>query len=191
MKILIIEDETIIAHDIKDILEKNNYCVCGIADEYFSAKELFLREKPDLIITDIFLKGEKSGIDIARDFLKIKYFPIIFITAYSSDEIINLLFDLQNFSFITKPFTESQVIAAVKIICQRILNTKEHPSITPREKEILELMVKGLKTQKIAEILFISIDTVKSHRKSIFTKYQVNSTPELLNLLFKTRTIIS
>jgi DNA-binding NarL/FixJ family response regulator len=185
-KILIIEDEIIIAEDMKIILETEGYSICGIADNYDSAIHEFKLNSPDIIITDIYLKGDKTGIDIALAINKIKQLPFIFITAYSSDELIDSLATFHNITYLTKPFTNSQVIAAVAMMSVRIDKSKHLPKISKREQQVLDLMIEGRSSKEIAEELEISFDTVRSHRKKLFVKYKVTSAGELVNLALKT-----
>jgi DNA-binding NarL/FixJ family response regulator len=185
-KILIIEDEIIIAEDIKNILEASNYQVCNIVDSYDTAMLEFKISSPDIIITDIYLKGDKNGIDIALAINKVKQLPFIFITAYSNDELINSLATFHNITYITKPFTTSQVIAAVKMMEVRLNKSKNLPKISKREQQVLDLLVEGLSSSEIAEELNIGFETVRTHRKNLFLKYKVTSAGQLVNLVSKT-----
>ena len=69
-KILIVEDQFIEANNLQMILEKAGYRVCGIARSVPSALEIIEGEKPDLVLLDIFLQGNLTGIDLARNFAK-------------------------------------------------------------------------------------------------------------------------
>jgi two-component system, response regulator PdtaR len=184
IKILIIEDEIIIGQDLKNILSSANFEVCGIAESYDIAIKMFCQENPDIVICDIYLKGTKTGIDFANKINKLHNSTIIFITAFSSNEIMNKINDMQNISYITKPFTNSQVIAAVKLASYRIKNHSKIPELTARQEEILILIKEGITINAaIAKKLNIGIDTVKSHKRQIYQKFKVSSTPELLKLL--------
>ncbi|MEQ9167504.1 MAG: response regulator, partial [Fulvivirga sp.] len=63
IKVGIIEDEMIIAEDLRDILESNSFKVCGVAKNYDKAIELIDNTQPDIVLLDIKIKGEKDGID--------------------------------------------------------------------------------------------------------------------------------
>ena len=68
--ILIVEDELVVANDIRITVERAGYTVCGIARSFHSAMETLAATKPGLVILDIFLKGELTGIDLAAELNK-------------------------------------------------------------------------------------------------------------------------
>lgn len=179
-KILIIEDEAIIARDLQMMIEKGPYEVVGVVRTYEDALSHFHDKVPDLVIADIFINGDKSGIDAVNEMLKVKSVPVIFITAYSSDDIIEKVSHLQNIFYLTKPFTSAQVIATLKIAVAKI-PVGIPPKISQREKQIVDLLVRGRSSCEIAAVLNISVETVKTHRKHIFSKYQVNSATQLVS----------
>lgn len=80
MKILIVEDDPLVAEDLKDKLEQLHYRVTGIADSYDAALELISSNKPDLALVDIELKGELTGIDLAGQ-LKEQHIPFIYLSS--------------------------------------------------------------------------------------------------------------
>jgi DNA-binding NarL/FixJ family response regulator len=180
-KILIIEDEIVIAEDIQNILEKEGYEIAGIAECYDEAIKLFNKNKPDIIISDIYLKDSKTGIDIVKEFLKSRAVPVIFITAYSSNEIIEILANFNSITYITKPFTDGQLIAAVKLINTKLKKNRIKVKVTHREQEIVDFIINGFSSKEIADKLFISPETVRTHRKNIFSKFNVNSATQLIN----------
>jgi CheY-like chemotaxis protein len=81
-QILIIEDEGPIALDLQSIVEDMGHTVCGIAAEKSTALEIALRESPDLILSDLRLRGEDDGISTVHDILTSMDVPVIFVTAY-------------------------------------------------------------------------------------------------------------
>jgi DNA-binding NarL/FixJ family response regulator len=180
-KILIIEDEIVIAEDIQNILEKEGYEIAGIAECYDEAIRLFHKNKPDIIISDIYLQDSKTGIEIVKEFLKSRAVPVIFITAYSSNEIIDILADFNSITYITKPFTDGQLIAAVKLIRTKLKKNSIKVKVTHREQEIVDFIINGFSSKEIADKLFISPETVRTHRKNIFSKFSVNSATQLIN----------
>jgi len=184
-KILIIEDELIIASDIQNILEKEGYVVVGVANRFEDALKLFTEKPPDIVISDIYLKGKKSGIDAVKEMLNKVPVPIIFITAYSSNEIINLVADFNSITYITKPFTSTQILAAVKMVSIRVQKSKLQIKVTHREQEIIDKIILGLPSSEIAKELKISVETVKTHRRNIFTKFNVSSVAQLVHIVLK------
>ena len=111
-RVLVIEDEAIIAMDIVDIVSQIGHGVTGVARTRAEAVTLANREKPDLILADIHLADNSSGIDAVNDILaKFADTPVIFITAFPERLLTG---DKPEPAFlITKPFSEEQVRSAV------------------------------------------------------------------------------
>jgi CheY-like chemotaxis protein len=111
-KVMVIEDEAIIAMDIVDIVGQIGHKVTGVARTRREAVELAARDRPDLILSDIQLADDSSGIDAVNDILaQFEDVPVIFITAFPERLLTG---DKPEPAFlITKPFTEEQVRSAV------------------------------------------------------------------------------
>ena len=88
-KILILEDEAIVALDIKSALEELGFKVTDIASSYDEALSSVKKHTPDILLADINLVGSKDGIETVIDIQKIKNIPVIYLTAYSDDKTIN------------------------------------------------------------------------------------------------------
>jgi DNA-binding NarL/FixJ family response regulator len=105
--VLIVEDEAIVAKDYKLMLENRGFAVVGIADNSKEAIETAIREKPEIILMDINLKGEVSGIETAQ-LIYDNYRPtIVFITGF--DEEVLVFTDI-NYKYIRKPIYEWNLI---------------------------------------------------------------------------------
>ena len=105
-KILIVEDERIIAIDLQRRLEKFGYFVCAIASNGNEAIELVQRHSPDIILMDIMLTGDIDGIDTAQLVNQQFRIPIIFLTAYSDEKTLERAKKAEPSGFILKPFKE-------------------------------------------------------------------------------------
>ena len=111
-KVMIIEDETIIAMDLKGIVQAMGHEVTGVARTHSAAVELAQRERPDLILADIQLADGSSGIDAVNELLgQMGDLPVIFITAFPERLLTG---DRPEPAFlISKPYSEEQVCSAV------------------------------------------------------------------------------
>lgn len=87
LTVLIVEDEFAVANDLRQILEKAGYQVSGIAFTVAKAIELKNQQKPDLVLLDILLKGEQTGIDLAR-ILGEEHIPFIYVSANTNASIL-------------------------------------------------------------------------------------------------------
>lgn len=111
-KVMIIEDEAIIAMNLSDIVSEMGHRVTGIAATRDEAVRLALRERPDLILADIQLADRSSGIDAVNDIMRqFEEIPAIFITAFP-ERLLTGTRPEPTF-LIAKPFTEEQVFSAV------------------------------------------------------------------------------
>ncbi|MFT3794132.1 response regulator [Flavobacterium sp.] len=117
-KVLIVEDQFIEAHDLQLIIEKAGYDVVGIARSVAQAVELLEQVKPDLVFLDIILKGNETGIDLAKR-LQENHIGFVYISANSSKSILEEAKKTQPYGFIVKPFREQDVIITLEIACYR------------------------------------------------------------------------
>lgn len=113
-KILIVEDEFIVANDLRIILEKAGYKVCGIAPSVIKAKELIVSKAPDWILLDIFLQGDKTGIDLAGELTEMGI-PFIYISANTNQGILEAAKATLPYGFLVKPFREKDLMVMLDI----------------------------------------------------------------------------
>lgn len=114
-KILIVEDDVIISQIIELQLKKLGYIVSGKAANGQDAITLTNKTNPNAILMDIFLDGKMDGIEAAK-IIKEKFnIPIIFITGYSDDKILERIRTIQSTQFILKPFTNDDLRIALKL----------------------------------------------------------------------------
>ena len=117
MKVLIIEDDVLIANYIKYVLEKNEYYVTGIADTTETVADSIKVLCPDIALLDIRLSGGESGIDISGVLDK-KDIPFVYLTANSDRATMSSALKTNPVAYITKPFNEDNVIAAIELLRQ-------------------------------------------------------------------------
>ena len=114
-KILIVEDEYIIAQDIQRSLLSEDYVVVGVAASGTEAINLIENKNPDLILMDIMLQDEITGLDIASKVDKEYKIPVIFLTGYANDSILKEAINSNPFGYILKPFEDKELHAAIKM----------------------------------------------------------------------------
>lgn len=112
-KVLIVEDETITAMGIKKDLEKHGNILTNIVSNAVDAVIAAEKEKPDLILMDIMLKGQLSGIDAAQIITRRYNIPIIYITAYQDDETYLNAYQTNPLKIIGKPYSKSELLDIV------------------------------------------------------------------------------
>lgn len=118
-RILVVEDQAIIAFDLKRRLERMGYEVIGIADSGKDALALALEGQPDLILMDIIIYGPLDGIETAQSILKQRDIPIVFLTAHSDPQTLERAKTLAPYGYIVKPFEERDLNTTVDLALRR------------------------------------------------------------------------
>ncbi len=115
IKILVVEDESIVAKDIKNTLKKLDYDVPATINSGEKALEEVVENKPDLVLMDIMLKGKMTGIECA-EIIKEKYrIPVIFLTAYADDNTLEKAKITEPYGYIIKPFKEKELQTTIEM----------------------------------------------------------------------------
>ncbi|MBO2012241.1 sigma 54-interacting transcriptional regulator [Hymenobacter negativus] len=112
--VLVVEDEYVIANDLRLLLLESGYGVQGIADSVAEARQLLARQRPDIVLLDIYLKGKATGIDLAVT-LEEEGIPFIYISANDSPSVLEAVKATQPSGYIVKPFREKDVLTALEI----------------------------------------------------------------------------
>lgn len=112
--ILIVEDEFIVANDLRLMLQKAGYQICGIASSVIQARALIEKHNPDWILLDIILKGDYSGIDLAKE-LMVKKIPFLYISANTNHRTLEAAKQTQPYGFLVKPFREKDLFVMLDI----------------------------------------------------------------------------
>lgn len=123
-KVLIVEDQFVEANDLQLILGKAGYEVCGIARSVPIAQEIIKKEKPGLVLLDIFLKGKQTGIDLAKQ-LNEDNIAFVYLSANSNEEVLNAAKATEPYGFLVKPFREKDLLIMLEIARYRHEHTTE------------------------------------------------------------------
>ncbi|OYU83510.1 MAG: hypothetical protein CFE24_10920 [Flavobacterium sp. BFFFF2] len=116
--ILVVEDEYLIARDLKDILTHEGYNVIINVDSVDLAIEKIKEHNPKLVIIDINLKKDKDGVDLAAQLLEADLIPYIFLTSNSDKITLERVSQTRPYGFIVKPYKDIDVISTVKIVIE-------------------------------------------------------------------------
>ncbi|MDO9576806.1 MAG: ATP-binding protein [Candidatus Cloacimonadales bacterium] len=114
-RILVVEDEMIIAKDIKDVLEKLGYEVIEIITSGENAVKTAILTKPDLILMDIMLSKKMTGVEAAGKIRKEMDVPLTYITAYADDNTIEKAISTNPYGYLVKPFEEKEIKVALEL----------------------------------------------------------------------------
>lgn len=198
LRILIVEDEPVIAENISMYLDNADFEVSGIAYDSLEAKDQLISNTPDAAILDVNLESEEDGIDIAGYINEKFQLPFLFLTSYSDKETLERAKKVKPSGYIVKPFNEKTLLASLEIAISNFTAEKNHSlpplslekinnyllsPISDREFELVQLLYEGITNTQIAEKLFISVNTVKTHLKSIYLKLDAGTRIEVIRRL--------
>jgi DNA-binding NarL/FixJ family response regulator len=190
LRILIVEDEPVIAENISMYLDNNDFEVSGIAYDSAEAKDQLLNNTPDAAILDINLESGEDGIDIATHINLHSQIPFLFLTSYSDRETLQRAKAVNPSGYIVKPFNEKTLLASLEIAISNHasdsnqnapllsidkINRHLLSQLSDREFEVVQLIYEGVTNNQIAEKIFVSVNTVKTHLKNIYLKLDANT----------------
>lgn len=152
-KILIVEDEFIVANHLKMILKRDNYNVVGIASSVTQARIMLVQEKPEWVLLDIILQGEETGIDLALELINYKI-PFLFISANTNQSTLEAVKKTQPYGFLVKPFRPKDLLVMLDIARYRYgMERQTKTSINIIEKQPLRFSGIIGKSPLLTEIL--------------------------------------
>jgi DNA-binding LytR/AlgR family response regulator len=151
IKVLIAEDDVLIAEHLKSVLEKHKFQNIDLAHTKKEAFEKMLNNLPDVVLLDIRMDKEHTGIEISEYIMKNYDLPVIFITALSDKRTLDSALKTNPYGYIIKPFKAPEVVAAVRIAVQK------HAYNTQRKYILIK---DGFTDARIAhhDIIYVSSD---------------------------------
>ncbi|MBC5994544.1 response regulator transcription factor [Pontibacter cellulosilyticus] len=190
--ILIIEDEQLVAEHISSVLRAAGYEDVAITNNRADAIDFCQTTSVSLIISDLNLFGSYEGHLIVKELQKIEPIPVIYLTAYSGQQTLDDALSTEPVAYVLKPFTERQLLVAVKMALRAQADVSangkdQRPS--DREMDIVRCMAAGYKSREIAEKLFISENTVRTHRRNLLRKFELKTSSELIAMAVKLKWI--
>ncbi|MBL0058699.1 MAG: response regulator [Elusimicrobia bacterium] len=123
-KILIVEDERIVAEDLKRFLMKTGYVVTGIAASGEEAIRNVELQRPDLVLMDIRIQGPQDGIEVAERLYAEYNLPVSFLTAYADSATLDRAKVTMPFGYILKPFETRSLQAVIELALHRHMMEK-------------------------------------------------------------------
>jgi DNA-binding NarL/FixJ family response regulator len=204
VRVLIVEDEPVIAENIAVYLNNNDFRVSGIAYDIDEARKQLLQNAPDVVLLDINLGSKEDGIDLAA-FINKKYnIPLLFLTSHTDKKTMDRAKEVEPGAFIVKPFNERTLLASLEIAISNFarrnllqvpklsfarINKHLIDQVSEREFEVLQLIYEGRTNQQIAEAIAISINTIKKHINSVYFKLDVTTRTKAIARLLELMTM--
>ncbi|HAJ57984.1 MAG TPA: hybrid sensor histidine kinase/response regulator [Cyanobacteria bacterium UBA8543] len=138
-KLLLVEDEEIVAFDLEDTLHALGYEVSAIVGSGEEAIASATTIHPDLILMDILLQGRKNGIEAAKEIRSILNIPVVYLTAYADINTLQQAKLTEPFGYLIKPFQEKELQTTIEIALSRHQAEERMRQALQKEKEISEL----------------------------------------------------
>ena len=154
-KILIVEDEFIIASDLRMILEQAGYEIAGIASSVEKALEIIRLKRPAWVFLDIYLIGKLTGIDLAKQLVQMRI-PFIYVSANSNQSILEQAKATKPYGFLVKPFREKDVLVTLDVAKYRHEHDVEEKLLKESllQEKVLEIFAQSeTKSAKMAKIV--------------------------------------
>lgn len=200
ISIVLADDHTMVRMGFKMILEQQpDFKVIGEASDPDSAFDLVISAKPDVLVTDVSMGTEKSGLVLAERVAESQCGTHTVVLTMHDDQVyLRQAFTNGALGYVLKSSDDSALVDAVRAasvgevsICPEMLSgfvrdsingyPVEKAELTPRESEIVSLAVKGYSNADIATRLCISAKTVEGQKSRIMTKLGLSSKPELFD----------
>jgi len=125
-RILIVEDEHIVAMGIKRMLKNMGYTLAGIASSGEEAINKAESTFPDLVLMDIMLKGEMNGIEAAKEIKSRFGIPVVYLTACSESKIVERAWKTGHSGYVVKPFDEKDLQKSINVaLCRHKMEKNE------------------------------------------------------------------
>ncbi len=161
--VLVVEDESIVSKDIQYSLKKLGYEVVGSASTGAKAVELALDLKPNVILMDIMLKGDMSGIEASAKIKEALNIPVIFLTAYADEKTLEKAKVTEPYAYIIKPFKEIDLHTSIEMALYK--HGKELEVLKERD-----LLYNIVESQDSKDFIFVKSNSrlVKIYNKDIY-----------------------
>ena len=200
LRILVADDHEVVRRGLCVLLESHDgWKVCGEAADGRDAVEKTKQLKPDIVILDIGMPN-LNGLAAARQILQNEPRQrILILTITESEQVVREVLEVGARGFVLKSDAARDLLAAVDALQQHrtfftsqvgemVLNgylQGSHkpptlPTLTPREREIVQLLAEGKSTKEVASILDLSVKTAETHRSNIMRKLNIHSVSELV-----------
>ncbi|MBN2776111.1 MAG: response regulator transcription factor [Bacteroidales bacterium] len=198
VKIFIVDDHFMVIEGIKNLLSNSKeILITGYALNAKNALESIKSIKPELVLMDINLP-DISGVELCKLVKKeITEIKIIGLSTFNQLAYVTSMIENGASGYLLKNSSKEEILEAIQIVMSgnQVLSPEvakmmksvqaSMPMISRREKDVLKCICMGLTSKEISEKLFISINTVNTHRKSLMLKLNVNKTADLISNALK------
>jgi DNA-binding NarL/FixJ family response regulator len=196
IRVYIVEDHNVVVEGLRVLLQnETDISIVGSAGTAGDCLEFFANHTADVLLMDINLP-DMSGVDLCQ-LIKSRYKTVMVLglSTFNQGIYMNKIMENGASGYLLKNITRQELIDGIKtansggvyfsfeagkIYKNTIEKISQQPVLTKREKEIVKLVAEGLTNVQIGKQLFISVDTVDTHRKNLYTKLNINNTAMLI-----------
>jgi DNA-binding NarL/FixJ family response regulator len=210
LRIIIVDDHSVVRRGVRALLESQpGWEVAGEAVTGREAVDLAKRLCPDIVVMDLSLP-ELNGLDAARQILKDSpRTEVLVLTMHHSEELVRNVLQAGARGYVLKSDADASLIAAVEslrvhkpfltsTVTEFVLDDYVHRAeedvvnagtVTPREREIIQLLAEGKSNKETASALSVSVKTVEAHRANIMRKLRLRSVSDLVRYAIRNKIV--
>jgi DNA-binding NarL/FixJ family response regulator len=201
LRILVADDHDVARKGIRSLLEDHpGWEICGEAKDGREAVDFSIQLRPDVVLLDVGMPG-LNGLDAARQILGANpQISILILTMHDSEQVVREVLAVGARGFLLKSDSGRELVSAVEAlqhhrtffttrVTQMVLDGYLHPSpksdqpcrhiLTPREREVIQLLAEGKTTKEVAATLHLSVKTAETHRTNLMRKLNLHSVADL------------
>jgi DNA-binding NarL/FixJ family response regulator len=209
VRVLIADDHEIVRRGVRTVLEgQAGWIVCGEASTGREAVAKALDLRPDIVILDISMP-ELNGLEATRQIRRAVPAKILILTVHESDQLVSDLLDAGAHGYVLKADAGRMLIQAIRALLRnqefltervqavatrparprRAAAGRRAPRLSPREREVLQLLAEGKSNKEIGVVLGMTTKTAETHRAHILAKLNIHSMSELVRYAIRNRVI--
>ncbi len=196
-RVLLADDHTVVRHGLRDLLQREGFCVVAEAADGREAIRLAQTCKPDIAILDLSMPM-LNGVDAGREILRCSPLTgLVLLTVHTEDPYVVSALRAGIRGYVLKNQAASELIQAIQEVAKGSIYLSPRVStvllqafssrggpvrdpLTTREREVLQLIAEGKTTKEVAVLLGVSVKTAESHRARIMDKLNIHDTANLV-----------
>ena len=213
LQILIVDDHEVVRRGLRILIEPHpGWEVCGEAKDGREAVGKAKKLEPDVVVMDIGMP-ELNGLEATRQILKAaRRTEVLILTAHESEQLVREVLGAGAHGYVLKSAAGRDLVSAIEALSKHeafftssvariVLNSyrkkgspeesseEPPPLLSPREREIIQLLAEGKSNNEVAEALYISAKTVETHRAHIMEKLNLHSMAELVHYAIRNQIV--
>jgi len=213
LRVLIADDHEVVRCGVRGLLEAHGYTVVGEASDGLEAIEKAASLAPDVLIVDITMP-RLNGLEAARRIRAVSpHTEILVLSMHQSEQMVREVLEAGVRGYVLKADATKDLVAAVEAlgehrpyftgqVAQQLLNSfltanrsrddqgADSRRLTPREREIIQLLAEGRSNKEIATLIHLSVKTVETHRSNLMRKLGLHSLSDLIHYALRNNLIV-